>query len=206
MTVAILVLFVIIGVVAIAGAIWFIFYAKRLTRGEGVERLPFRWKYIILPIVIFFVTIVLSAYFYHLLPAEVAYRFTLDGTPDKWLSREMTIVWVLTPQLVLVLLAGVATWGITRLGILFRQMEGTGIKPERILLFMGNLVTLPQLVVGFVMLDIFSYNSYQGHIMPMWIFLLIILGLATIALGIFLVPVISRVKQQLIAQPRTKED
>jgi len=50
------------------------------------------------------------------------------------------------------------------------------------------------------MLDIFSYNSYQRHIMPMWIFLLIILGLATIALGLFLAVTISKAKQQLISE------
>jgi len=104
MIVAILILFVIITTVAIAGGIWFILYTKRLTQGERGERLPFRWSYIILPIAIFVLSIILSGYFYHLLPAEVAYHFNLDGTPDKWLSRGMTIVWVMTPQLLLALL------------------------------------------------------------------------------------------------------
>ena len=109
MVIAILILFVIIATVAIAGAIWFIFYVRRLTQGESVEGLPFRWSYIILPLAILFLSIALSAYFYHLLPAEVAYHFSSDGAPDKWTSREMTIVWVLTAQLLLVLLAGAIT-------------------------------------------------------------------------------------------------
>jgi len=71
---------------------------------------------------------------------------------------------------------------------------------------MGNLVALPQLIIGFAMLDIFSYNSYQRHIMPMWIFLLITLGLATIGLGIFFAPIVSKIRRQLISQPKTKED
>ena len=152
-----------------------------------VERLPFRWSYIIAPLVVFLLSIILSAYFYHLLPAEVAVHFELDGTPDRWLSRGMTMVLVLLPQLLLVLLAWGVAWGITKLDILLGQTGGSGVKGERIVSFMGNLVALPQLIVFFAMLDILSYNSYQTHILPMWIFLLAILGLVTVALGVFVV-------------------
>jgi len=71
---------------------------------------------------------------------------------------------------------------------------------------MGNMVALPQIVLCFAMLDIFSYNLYQAHIMPMWLFLLIILGLATIGLGLFLVFTFSKAKRQLLTSRRTKED
>jgi len=166
---------------------------KRATKETTtVEALTFRWNYIILPVAIFILSILLAAYFYHLLPTEVAYHFKLDGTPDKWLSREMTMVWVLTPQLFLTLLAGAITWGITKLGILSRQKGSSWIKAEGIISLMGNIIALPQLIVGFAMLDIFSYNSYQRHIMPMWIFALIIMGLGAIILGIFFILVIRR--------------
>jgi len=54
---------------------------------------------------------------------------------------------------------------------------------------MGNILALPQLIILFAMLDILSYNSYQTHILPMWLFLIVVLGLATaglLALGIFI--------------------
>ena len=155
-----------------------------------------------MPVAILLLSIFLSAYFYHLLPTEVAYHFELDGTPDRWFSRGMTMVWVLTPQLFFTLLAGAIVWGITKLGIISRQMESTWIKPERILSLMGNMIALPQLIVCFAMLDVFSYNSYQMHIMPMWIFLLIILGLATIALGLLLIFIFQKARHQYISQPK----
>lgn len=205
MIIAILILIAIIVAVGIGGILWFIFRYKRLRQKEevaeeakGRETLPFRWSYIILPVAILLLSILLAAYFYHLLPTEVAYHFKLDGTPDRWLSREMTMVWVLTPQLLLTLLAGGITWGITKLGILSRQTGSTWIRPERIISLMGNIVALPQLIVGFAMLNIFSYNLYQIHI-PMWLFLLIILGLTTIGLGLFLALIISKARQQLIS-------
>jgi len=180
-------------------AIWFVFRYRREAKSKKPAKeattmptLPFRWNYIMLPLVFLSLSIILSAYFYHLLPAEAAYHFKLDGTPDKWLSRQMIIVWALLPQLFLTLMAGAITWGVTKLGYLFRQTESTRIKPERILSVMGNLVALPQFIVFFAMLDIFIYNKYQIHLMPMWIFLVIILGLLTIALVIFPVLIISR--------------
>ncbi len=149
--------------------------------------LAFHWSYIILPVVILFLSIILTACFYHRLPVEVAYHFKTDGSPDRWLSRGAIILWMLLPQLFLTLLAGVITWGITKLGALFRQPERTWIKPEQILSLMGNMIALPQIILCFATLDIFSYNSYQIHIMPLWVFVLIIMGLGGIILGIFFI-------------------
>ena len=183
-------------------AIWFIFRHRREAKSKvpaietvTMPTLTFRWRYIVLPLVFLSLSIILTAYFYHLLPTEVAYHFKLDGTPDKWLSREVTIIWALIPQLILTLLAGGITWVITKLGKLSKQKEDTWIRPEMILSVMGNLIALPQFIVFFAMLDIFSYNSYQVHLMPMWIFLLIILGLVTIALVVFPVFIITRARQ-----------
>ncbi len=149
--------------------------------------LAFHWGYIILPLVILLLSIILTAYFYNRLPVDVAYHFKSDSSPDRWLSRGAIILWMLLPQLFFTLLAGAITWGITRLSVLFRQPESTWIKPERIVLLMGNMMALPQIVLCFAMLDIFSYNSYQIHLLPLWVFALIIMGLGGIILGIFFI-------------------
>lgn len=157
------------------------------------ERLSSRWSYIIAPLAIFLLSLILAAYFYHLLPAELATHFELDGTPDGWLSREMTMVWLLLPQLVLVFMAAAIAWGVSRLSARFGQ-GGNGIRGGKVVLFMGNLIALPQLLLCFAMADIFGYNLSQRHIMPMWVFSLIILGLVTIALVVSLVYVFSRLR------------
>ncbi len=140
-----------------------------------------------LPVSILLLSIILTAYFYHILPIEVAYHFKSDGSPDRWLSRSPIILWMLLPQLFLTLLAGAITWGITKLAALSRQPANTGIKPGRIVSLMGNMVALPQIILCFAMLDIFSYNSYQIHLLPLWVFALIIMGLGGVILGIFLI-------------------
>jgi uncharacterized membrane protein len=149
--------------------------------------LAFHWSYVILPVAILLLSITLIAYFYHRLPVEVAYHFELDGSPDRWLNRGAIILWMLLPQLFLTLVAGVISWGIPKLSVLFKQIESTRVKLERILLLMGNMVALPQIILCFAMLDIFSYNSYQIHIMPLWVFALIVMGLGGVILGIFFV-------------------
>ncbi|MFC1976836.1 DUF1648 domain-containing protein [Chloroflexota bacterium] len=154
--------------------------------------LAFRWSYIILPVILLLLSIILTAYFYHRLPVEVAYHFEPDGSPDRWLNRGTLTLRMLLPQLFLTLVAGAITWGIIKLSALFRQPESTRVKPERILLLMGNMVALPQIILCFAMLDIFSYNSYQIHIMPLWVFTLIVMGLGGIILGIFFIRAMRR--------------
>ncbi len=181
-------------VLGCGAAIWFVLRQKQAVKSKEpakqtttVATLAFHWSYIILPVVILLVSIILTAYFYHLLPVEVAYHFRADGSPDRWLSRGAIILWTLLPQFFLTLLAGAITWGITKLGALFRQSESIWIKPGSILSLMGNMIVLPQVILCFAMLDIFSYNSYQIHILPLWVFAVITMGLGGIILGIFFI-------------------
>ena len=152
----------------------------------AIETAPvFHWSYIILPAVLLLLSIIIAAYFYPRLPAEVAYHFQRDGSPDRWLSRGMIFLWLLLPQLFLTVMAGIIAWGMTRLAARFWQSESSGIKPAGVLSVMGNMVALPQVILCFAMLDIFSYNSYQIHLIPIWVFALIIMVLGGIALGVF---------------------
>jgi uncharacterized membrane protein len=154
--------------------------------------LPFRWRYIIAPIAILVLSVILTAFFSPRLPPEVAYHFAPDGSPDKWLSRGGAIAWAVAPQFFLTLLAGAITWGTIKLSTRAGQLEGAWIKPERLLSIMGNMIALPQIILLFAMLNIFSYNSYQTQLMPVWIFALTIMVLGGVILGIFFIQAIRR--------------
>ena len=164
--------------------------AKQTSTGTT---LSFHWTYIILPVIALVMSIILIAIFYQKLPAEVAYRFQSEGSPDKWLSRGTIILWTLLPQILFTLLAAVLTWVITRLGHLFKQGGNAWAELERIVLLMGNMVIIPQLILFFAMLNIFSYNAYQTHILPLWVITLIVAGAGGIILGIFLVRAIRQI-------------
>jgi uncharacterized membrane protein len=174
---------------------WYLRQRRQATRDEksvGQETAPdeltFHWRYITLPLVILMLSIVLATYSYHLMPAEVAYRFGIDGAPQNWFGRQSYLLLVILPQLLLVLAAIVVTWSTSRLGRSFAQAAST-LNLERVALVMGNMVILPQVVLAFVMLDIFSYNVYSMHLIPIWLFTLITMTLGGILLTIFFIQV-----------------
>ncbi|MFC2023072.1 DUF1648 domain-containing protein [Chloroflexota bacterium] len=201
MIVAFLIIATII-VLGMSGVVWLIYYMRRLSpAGEATApaetRLPFRWSYIVLPLTLLCLFIALSAYFYHLLPTEVATHFELDGTPDDFSSRGVALVWAILPQLLFTLLAAGITAGLTRMTTLLNSVEGAGIRPERVLLFLGNAMAVPQLILGLAIADVFSYNAYQQHLMPMWLFLAIVFGLSTVALAlVFTLALVNMSKQK----------
>ena len=165
------------------------------TAQSAGDTLHFRWRYIAIPLVILILTIAMVAYFYRLLPAEVAYLFASDGSPDEWTGRGSIVLWTLLPQFLLTLLALAIAWGITKLGSTFRQMEGFGINLDTIAVAMGNMLALPQAILFFAMLDIFSYNSYEIRILPLWVIALIVMALGAVILGIFFIRAIRQVRE-----------
>ena len=182
-------------------AIWFVLHRQPAVKNkkplqpptEEAEPLAFRWRYIVAPVSILLLSIILVIIFYGELGEEVAYRFNSDGSPDGWLSRGTILLIGLLPQFLLTLLAGITTWGIVKLSAHLVTNVTPGIKLERVLLLMSNMVILPQIIICFALFDIFSYNSYQIHIMPLWVFALIIMILGAIILSVFFIQAIRQV-------------
>ena len=164
------------------------------TSQSTTTTLQFRWRYVALPLAVLLLTVALVAYFYRLLPEEVAYHFGSDGSPDEWTGRGAIILWTLLPQFLLTLLTLAVAWGITKLSSTLRQMEGFGINLDTVALAMGNMIALPQAILFFAMLDIFSYNSYDIRILPLWVIALIIMALGAVILGIFFIRSIRQVR------------
>ena len=176
---------------ACGAVMWLFLRSRRAARpdhptAETVAEAPaFRWRYIALPLVVLILTVAMVGYFYRLLPPEVAYHFQSDGSPDQWLNRSTIVLWALLPQFFLTILAGAITWGLTKLGSVSSDVAAIMAKLGRLLLVMGNMVAIPQVILCFAMLDIFSYNSYQVHILPLWVFALIVMVVGAIVLTVF---------------------
>jgi uncharacterized membrane protein len=153
--------------------------------------LPFRWSYAAVPLVVLLLLVTLTAYFYHLLPAEVAVHFE-NSLPDGWLSRQSVLVLALLPQLLLALIGLALAWGLPKLVSRSWPTEGTKTNPKTIVAIMGNMVALPQIVFGFAMADIFVYNAYQIHLPALWILALVIMVVGGIVIGVVFVRAIRR--------------
>jgi uncharacterized membrane protein len=154
---------------------------KEKTKGKNIS---FRWTHIVLPGAILLISVILAASFYGLLPPEAAYHFE-NGLPDGWMSRGALIAWLIIPQLVLFLDALAVVSVATILSTRF--LQGESLSPRNLLSIMGNMVALPQIILAFAMLDIFLYNAYRIHLIPVWVFALIIVVVGSVILGIFLI-------------------
>ena len=94
------------------------------------------------------------------------------------------MVMMLVPQLFLMLVAAALAWGMTKVTSRFQQPGETRVNLGTILSLMGNMVALPQIVLGFAMVDIFVYNAYQIHLPPLWAFALIVMVAGGVVIGL----------------------
>jgi uncharacterized membrane protein len=159
---------------------------KEESASTKVVELKFRWKYILLPLIFLFISIALFLVFLWQLSPPVAYRFDPAGAPGSTTSREMLALFMLLPQLAFVLMGAGVTGTIIRISGSLGQLSQAP-NPERLLILIGNLVIIPQIVFDFIMLDIFSYNINGSHLMPVWLFALIVMVIGGIILTLFLI-------------------
>ena len=163
---------------------------------KSENKVGFHWSYIALPLLILLASIGLSIYFYSKLPGEAIYRFNSDGSAAAIVSRNGIIMWAILPQLLLTIFTVIIAWGTTKISRLFDQAATAGIKLDTILLVMSNMVVIPQLVLFFTMLNIFSYNSSQTRIGFTWWMGLIVIVMGLVFLGIFFVRAIRKMGKQ----------
>jgi uncharacterized membrane protein len=154
----------------------------------------FRWTFIVLPVVLIFLSLILTAVFYQQIPTQVAYHFQGDS-PDKWLSRGAFVVWLLIPQFFFTLLAFI----VVRIVLLSaRYWPAENMLMRRILPVMGNMIALPQIILTFALLDIFLYNAYQIRLIPIWVFATVIMILGVIVLGAFFFQTVRQARRQRV--------
>ena len=165
--------------ILVAIVIIFVWSRRRAVVSPEAKPVKFKWRYVIVPVILLLLTGVMMSFFYNKLPEQAAYHFLVDGSPDKWASPVAIVLVGLLIQAGLVFIGWVMVMIASRIAP-SSQTENMVLKPESLLVWMGNLVALPQIIFGFVMLDLFSYNVYQKHLMPVWLFMVIVLVIATI--------------------------
>ena len=155
-------------------------------------KIAFRWTYVVLPAVFLLLSLILIAFFYRLLPSDVAYHLQ-SNSPDKWLSRGAFVAWLFLPQFFFTLLA----FAIVRIVLMGARYWPSADTPlNKLLPVMGNMVALPQVILLFAMLDFLIYNTYQIKLIPLWVVTLIVMILGGIVLAVFFIRTISRFRRQ----------
>jgi len=168
----------------------------------GGKIVPFRPKNIILPVCVLLLSVAFTLYFFNQLPDEIAYRFNIDGQPDDFASRTFVVSLLLGAQLLIVLISCGIALLVGRMRFLYQQSSNLWLKPERLPLVMGNMLVIPQLILSFTLLDILIYNANDSHVMPLWLFIVIVAAIGAIVLGIILIPVVLKAFREMMNQQK----
>lgn len=160
-------------------------------------RYPFQWRYIISPTVVFFLSVLLYAIFFNKLPEQVAYRFDFDGEPSAYMSDSGASALFLGIQAAIVIISFLVIKGISKLRFLTDSGDVV-FKPDKLLTLMGNIPVIPQLIFAFALLDMLTYNAYELHLMPLWIFTAIVLVISAVVLGILTIPALLKVWKNVV--------
>lgn len=140
-----------------------------------------------------FLSIIVTAFFYRLLPDEIAYRFS-GSEPASWFGRGDITAWALVLQSIFTLLS-LAIAGIATATSRHLQTGETGLN-RSLFVVMGNMMALPQVIILFALLDIFLYNAYQIKLIPLWVFAVIVLVLGGVVLGVYFARSIRQSRRQ----------
>jgi uncharacterized membrane protein len=163
------------------------------------SKTPFRWKYVILPVALCLLTIILAVCFYPYLSSEVAYHFNGDA-PDKWLTRESFIAWMIIPQVIFTVLALVI---VRMASMTTRYIQSGSSTLEGLLAIMGNMLALPELAILFALVYFFLYNAYQIKLISLWLIICIILIVGAVILAILFIRAVRRARRK---QAKTSQE
>ena len=161
---------------------------------KSAKKPGIRWSYFILPVAILLISVIITIYFYGKLPDAVVWRLNSNDSPP--ISRFQIVLWSIVPQLFLTLLAIVIAYGTTKISNLFNQASEAGIKLDTLLMVMSNMVIIPQLILLFAILNIFSYNAFQKHISFIWWVSLAVIVAGVVLLSIFFIRAIRKMGGQ----------
>jgi uncharacterized membrane protein len=183
MTIFFILLFVFVLLTVGGGAVLWLAFKGKQRAAAAVARveappvaaspqptLPFRWRFVVVPLLVLVVAVAAAAYFYRLLPAQVAYHFAVDGTGDRTVGRAPLVLALVAPQFLLAFVAAAVAHIVARVGARFvRDGNTSAAAVESITTVMSNMVVLPQLVLGFAMVNIFALSAYDIRLPPLYV-------------------------------------
>jgi nitrogen fixation-related uncharacterized protein len=200
MSALLIILVVTILLIIGAGILFFWAFSQKQTAGTKAsnkdaasqekreEKAGFRWNHILLPLSILVLSIIIAFVFYGKLPDQVVTRNTL-------VNRGVIMIWAILPQILLTLMSVTIAWGTSKIHLLIPENEPGAIRIETVMAVMSNMVAIPQLILFFVMLDIFTFNAFEKHISFLWAFTLSIILIGLVILGVFFIRTIRTVRK-----------
>ncbi|MDD2251533.1 MAG: hypothetical protein PHQ10_01010 [Dehalococcoidales bacterium] len=152
------------------------------TAPEPVFRAWFGFKQILPVLIITGFSLVSTLVFMPLLSAEPAFRFNSAGEPASFAGASLIIVASILVQLLFVGTAWFIGKGIKNFINRLDMPQSSGLQAQKVISVAANMIALPQLIAAYISFDIFIYDVYNRHLIPVWIFAIITMVIG----GIFL--------------------
>ena len=169
--------------------------------------LKFRVTFIILPLAVLFLTTGLAAVFYGQLPADIHYRFNMDGDPSgEAVSKAAFAALMLGIQAVLTITAYLTVKIIGQVRLFQENVHSFVFEPSRLLTIMGNLPAIVQLIIGYILLDSIIYALQNDHLLPLLPFALVILSIGGIILIGYALPMVIRAYRNFNSYQENKKE
>ncbi len=127
---------------------------------------------LIIPTVIFLVTIIIGIILFLKLPDRIAIHFDLRGNPDRWGSRNNYIFGNMMPAMIVFIL-----------NIIMFSTMSRALRNPKILNTLVLVLSSIQLLIFYVLADTYHVNIYFSHILPIGT-VLIMFGVIMIFLGL----------------------
>jgi uncharacterized membrane protein len=186
MTIFFVLLFVFVLLTLGGGAVLWLAFKRKQRATASVEvpvaaaasqpALPLRWRFVALPLLVLVAVVAAAVCFYRLFPAQVAYQFAADGSGDRTVGRAPLVLALVAPQFLLALVAAGVAHIVARVGTRFVQDGNTSAAAvESITTVMSNMVVLPQLVLGFAMINIFVLSAYDVRLPPLYVSAMVVM-------------------------------
>ncbi len=177
------------------------------TSQNAPNPLKFRLSFVALPLAVLLLVIALSAIFYAQLPDEVYYRFDTSGSPSgNPIAKGSLVMLMVGVQLALFGIAYIATRSVGRVQLFRDNVNNFWFNPTRLLTLMGNMPAIIQLIMAYVLVDAIVYANQTDHLMPLWLFAVIVLVSGGILILIFGVPIVIKAYKGFISIEEKKKE
>ena len=116
------------------------------------------------------------------LSAEPAFRFSDAGEPANYAGASLVIAGSLLVQLLFITIGWFVGTAIKSFINRLAMPESAGRQSQKVISVAANMIVLPQLIAAYISFDIFIYDVFSFHLLPVWIFAIMTMVIG----GIFL--------------------
>ena len=149
--------------------------------------MKFRRSYIAGPLILAVLCLITALLFVFQSPNPIAVRFDSQGAATTTMSKFVFVALIMLSQAIGIFIAAAIAQSVIRIG---RNLLKTGPPPAELggfIILMSHMVLLPQVIIAYLMLDVFIYALWERHLISALLFSLIVILASIVVFGIVFV-------------------